>query len=93
MTIQVKLFFNKVTDTFEGSGNAVQRMEKNMNDFLSDIRDDFVKDIAIVLGNNERMGLFVYKDLVVGQEIYENEINIEDFEYDFRSENAKGDKK
>jgi hypothetical protein len=62
MTIQVKLFWDRVNDTFEGTSGSVHRMENDMNDFLKDIRDDNVKKIYIALGNTQRMGLIEYRN-------------------------------
>lgn len=62
MTIQVKLFVDRVNDTFEGSHGSVLRMENAMNDFLKDIRDDNVKKIYVALSNTQRMGLIEYRD-------------------------------
>ena len=61
MTIQIKLFWDRVNDTYEGASGSVHRMENEMNDFLKDLRDDNVKKIYIALGNTQRMGLIEYR--------------------------------
>lgn len=78
MTIQVKFFANRISDTYEGFGGAIKQMENEMNDFLKDLRDDDVKDISIVLGNTQRMGLVVYRDNIIESE---NEIKIDVDQY------------
>lgn len=67
MTIKVKIFSTTIDQDTKIDRELVKGLETDMNDFLSEIRDDDVKKIYVAIGPTRRMGLVEYKERQLGE--------------------------